>query len=363
MRNKVKLNEIAEVIDSAHKTPTYSQNGYPMVRCTDVRYGNLDLSKALFVDEDVYKEFSRRYKPSLNDIIITRVGSYGLTAKVTDINFCLGQNTSAIKPQKVNPHYLYYVLNSKYVREQIEAMVVGTTQKTLSLKAINNLEIPRLSKDEEGKIAHYLKSLDDKIILNQEMNKTLESMAQAIFTSWFVDFEPFGGVMPNDWRIGTLNDLVIVKYGKDHKKLLEGEYPVYGSGGLMRYAEKALYTKESVLIPRKGTLNNVMYVDTPFWTVDTMFYTEMKYDNIAKYVYNVVKRLDLLSMNAGSAVPSMTTEILNKIEVIIPTKEVLENFENMIVSSYVSVSNKKNENKMLSQLRDVLLSKLMNGEI
>ena len=99
------------------------------------------------------------------------------------------------------------------------------------------------------------------------------------------------------------------------------------SGGIMRYVEKFLYDKESVLIPQKGTLNNVFYINEPFWSVDTMFYTEMKKENIAKYVYFFVKNKDLNAMNAGSAVPSMTTEILNAMEVVIPSDECLAKFE------------------------------------
>ena len=75
------------------------------------------------------------------------------------------------------------------------------------------------------------------------------------------------------WHEGTLEELAEVKYGKDHKKLADGPYPVYGSGGFMRSAEKSLFSGESVLIPRKGSLNNVMYVNEAFWTVDTMFFT------------------------------------------------------------------------------------------
>ncbi|MBK8112118.1 MAG: hypothetical protein IPK46_18235 [Saprospiraceae bacterium] len=81
---------------------------------------------------------------------------------------------------------------------------------------------------------------------------------------------------------------------------MDGNIPVFGSGGLMRHADRSIYTKESVLIPRKGTLNNVMYLDEPFWTVDTMFYTEMKVPNVAKFVYHFLKEQDLASMNVVS---------------------------------------------------------------
>ena len=135
------------------------------------------------------------------------------------------------------------------------------------------------------------------------------------------------------------------------------------SGGIMRYVEKFLYDKESVLIPQKGTLNNVFYINEPFWSVDTMFYTEMKKENIAKYVYLFVKGKDLNSMNAGSAVPSMTTEILNAIEVVIPSDEYLEKFENIVSPMFKQIKQCIIENENLASIRHTLLPKLMNGEI
>ena len=165
------------------------------------------------------------------------------------------------------------------------------------------------------------------------------------------------------WIEGRLSDLITVKYGKDHKKLEDGIIPCYGSGGVMRYVEKPIYDQESVLIPRKGTLNNVMYVDTPFWSVDTMFFTMMKMQNVAKFVYHFVKKIDLASMNAGSAVPSMTTDILNAMELTIPSTEALAGFEAGVQPMYKKMKENETENKKLAEIRDSILPKLMSGEL
>lgn len=165
------------------------------------------------------------------------------------------------------------------------------------------------------------------------------------------------------WQTGHLSDLITVRYGKDHKKLADGTYPVYGSGGIMRYVERPLYNKESVLIPRKGTLNNVMYVNEPFWSVDTMFFTEMKLPNIAKFVFHFVKSKDLASLNAGSAVPSMTTDILNAMEVLIPDTNAFAKFESIVAPMYFTIQQNTQESNKLAELRDTLLPKLMSGEI
>ena len=116
-----------------------------------------------------------------------------------------------------------------------------------------------------------------------------------------------------------LGDVCSIRYGKDHKKLSDGEIPVYGSGGIMRHVNKALWDMPSVLIPRKGTLGNLFFVDKPFWTVDTLFWTDIDQSKVMpRFLYYVLKTKNLAELNVGTAVPSLTTDVLNEVEVDIP---------------------------------------------
>ena len=116
-----------------------------------------------------------------------------------------------------------------------------------------------------------------------------------------------------------LGDLLTIKNGCDHKKLKDGKYPVYGSGGIMRYVDSYLYDKESVLLPRKGTLSNIQYAYEPFWTVDTIYYTELKADLVnAYYLYRYLSLLDLSGLDSGTGVPSMTFDAYYNISVSLP---------------------------------------------
>ena len=284
---------------------------------------------------------------------------------------CGNRATINIRPKEnVDLFYLFYFLRSR--QKEFPNLAVGSVQKNLYISILEQVEILLPCIAVQREISSILKAVDDKIENNNKINANIQQQAQAIFKSWFVDFEPFQdgefveselGLIPKEWRVGTLSELVAVKYGKDHKKLADGPYPVYGSGGIMRYVERPIYTKESVLIPRKGTLNNVIYLNEPFWSVDTMFYTEMKMENVAKYVYHFVSGKDLASMNSGSAVPSMTTDILNSMKVVIPTAEWLAKFEQILLPLYSQMFQNAAQSKTLAQLRDTLLPKLMNGEI
>lgn len=121
-----------------------------------------------------------------------------------------------------------------------------------------------------------------------------------------------------------LSELATIKYGKNQKKVLSenGSIPIYGTGGLMGYATTALYDKPSVLIGRKGTIGKVKFVEHPFWTVDTLFYTIVNTDIvIPKYLYYVMSLIDLNNYNEGTTIPSLRTETLNRLEFNIPSLE------------------------------------------
>lgn len=124
-----------------------------------------------------------------------------------------------------------------------------------------------------------------------------------------------------EWKEYKLGEVLTIKYGKDHKQLADGDIPIYGSGGIMRYGERLLYDGPSILIPRKGSLNNVIYADKPFWTVDTMFWSIIN-DSIANplFVYYSICKKDFASLNVGSAVPSLTVPVIEDIDILLPPK-------------------------------------------
>lgn len=270
--------------------------------------------------------------------------------------------------EKADTYYLSALLSTLHLeRLSGQSAQPGLAVGTLSVQEIN---LPSL--ETQRRIASILSSLDRKIELNNKINADLEEMAQAIFKNWFVDFEPFKdgkfvdselGMIPEGWKVGCLGDLITIKYGKDHKKLEDGTFPVYGSGGFMRFVNSWLYDGESVLIPRKGTLDNIMYVCEKFWTVDTMFFSVPKMDYVMKYVYNYIKRFDFSKMNEGTSVPSNTAARLNKMQILIPTHEVLEMYDETLCPIYNKRKMNDKESRTLSLLRDTLLPRLMSGEL
>lgn len=303
-------------------------------------------------------------------IVIGRVGAYCGCVYLSKGKCWVSDNAIAAKAKEDNDNeYLYYLLSSLNLNHHH----IGGAQPLMTQDIIGRIEVvvPK-EKEDQRRIASILSSLDRKIELNNKINADLEEMAQAIFKNWFVDFEPFKdgkfvdselGMIPEGWKVGCLGDLITIKYGKDHKKLDDGTFPVYGSGGFMRFVNSWLYNGESVLIPRKGTLDNIMYVCEKFWTVDTMFFSVPKMDYVMKYVYNYIKRFDFSKMNEGTSVPSNTAARLNKMQILIPTHEVLEMYDETLCPIYNKRKMNDKESRTLSLLRDTLLPRLMSGEL
>jgi type I restriction enzyme S subunit len=157
--------------------------------------------------------------------------------------------------------------------------------------------------------------------------------------------------MPNNWKTYKLSDALEIKYGKDHKKVQDGNIPIYGTGGIMRYGNQALYDKETILIPRKGSLNNIYYLNEPFWSVDTIFWSKIN-EEVAfpKYLFYNLKVLDFASMDVGSAIPSLTTELLKKIEIDLPSLSEQKSIAQILSTIDDKIENNLAINKTLEEM-------------
>ena len=289
-----------------------------------------------------------------------------------------------INEDVVDFQYCYYLLVSDKITNYLCGQNTNTSGSHKRIDPDNFLDIeiklPKMSIQKQ--IGMTLSALDRKIELNKQINDNLEAMAKQLYDYWFVQFDfpneegkPYkssGGAMvwndklkreiPQGWDFCFLEDLLTIRNGRDHKHLADGIYPVYGSGGEMRKVSEYLYDGESVLMPRKGSLNNIMYVNEAFWTVDTMFYSEMKLSNCAKYIYYTIKDIDFTRWDSGTGVPSMTSSTLYSIKLVKPQNETLKKFDEMISPLFEHMKQISEQNVVLTKQRDELLPLLMNGQ-
>ena len=375
---KVKLGELYEVHNGLSKAGKFFGEGYPFLTFSTV-FNNYFIPKQITDLVQSTEKEQESYSIRRGDVFVTR------TSETSDE---LGMSCVALKDypmatyngftkrmrpitNRVFPEYIGYYMRLPSFRGEFRAFSTMTTRASLRNEDLLGLEVKLPSIEIQKQIAGILSVYDDLIENNQKQIKLLEEAAQRLYKEWFVDLRFPGhentkivdGV-PEGWSRGLLKELISVNYGKDHKKAPDdGNIPVYGSGGLMRKCNKSLFSGEAVLIPRKGSLNNIMYVDETFWTVDTMFYATMKQPHTAIFVYFFVKAFDMYSMNIGAAVPSMTTKILDAMDVVIPDKETLEKFDKYAKVYFNKIKTLQGQNDRLKIARDLLLPKLMSGKV
>ncbi len=146
-------------------------------------------------------------------------------------------------------------------------------------------------------------------------------------------------------RSYKLKELLTIKNGKDHKELKNGNIPIYGSGGIMRYGDREIYSNESILLPRKGTLSNIQYVNKPFWTVDTIYYSIINKELANPfYLFNFLKSLDLSKLNTGTGVPSMTFDSYYNLDIHLPQLETQQKIASVLstLDSKIELNNRIN---------------------
>ena len=351
------------------------------------------------------------------DLILSNSATPGLP-KFVMLDACIHDGWMLLRDFKgLDKNYAYWLLLNE--RKNLVAQGNGsvfTNLKTDILK-LHRVRIPDLAT--QTKIAQILDSIAEKIDLNRRINQTLEAMAQAIFKSWFVDFDPIkakiaaieqgqdplraamraisgktdaeldqmprkhydqlaataalfpddmgGGGMgdvPQGWKPQRIGDLLELAYGKALKSTdrQEGTVPVYGSGGITGYHNAALVPHGSVIVGRKGTVGSLYWEDEPFFPIDTTYY--VKPTNVPLiYCYYAMQTLGLDQMNTDAAVPGLNRENVYRLELVEPDSAVLEQFNETVSSLRKTIHANALTSKLLTRIRDTLLPKLLSGEL
>ena len=172
-------------------------------------------------------------------------------------------------------------------------------------------------------------------------------------------FKEFDG----DWSALKYKDVLTIKYGKDHKSLDEGDIPVYGTGGVMRYVDQYLYEGESILIGRKGTIDQPKYVNEKFWTVDTLFYTEIKKNALPLFLFQHALQVNWLGLNEATGVPSLNTTSINNVDIYLPSNEEQTKIASFLSAVDEKISQLNRKHELLSQYKQGMMQKLFSQQI
>lgn len=356
---EIKLGEIADItMGQSPKSEYYNDKGLG----TPFMQGNRTFGFK-FPTFDTYTTVITKLAYP-NDIIMSVRAPVG-ALNITPMTMCLGRGLCSLRSKgNNNQTFLYYLL--KHYSNDLISKETGTVFGSVSYNDIANLYV-RIPEDidVQKKIAGVLSALDDKIELNNQINSNLEQQAQALFKSWFIDFEPFGGKMPDDWKIGKLSDIAELTNGKrplvkQNSKNNNCIIPIVGASNIMGYTQAPLYTNKLLITGRVGTHGIVQRFNKPCWPSDN---TLVLFSIFYEYVYQSLKKIDFSAMNRGSTQPLITQQDLKNYNIIVPSGAWLTKYEQEAGRLLALKEQRIEENAHLSELRDTILPKLISGEI
>lgn len=284
--------------------------------------------------------------------------------------------------EDIDPQYLYQILRSNDTLTQLQMLAESRsgTFPQITYSELSNIMVSLPSQKAQKNIVSILSSLDRKIELNNKINADLEEMAQAIFKNWFVDFEPFKdgkfvdselGMIPEGWKVGTLDEIFSLKYGKNLSTsmiLEKGDYPVYGANGIIGYYNEFNCDKYSVLVTSRGNgSGDVSRTHHPksFITNNSFVVEPLEHYKYIKlpFINGLFNIIDFKSYCSGSAQPQLTNKAMRNICIISPPRELVIKYCEIFETLFSHIECVIDENSRLSLLRDTLLPRLMSGEI
>lgn len=273
--------------------------------------------------------------------------------------------------------FLYYVLADDDFFTYSMATSKGTKMPRGDKTSIMQYEVPLIDLQVQKKIASVLKALDERIKLNNEINNNLEQQAKALYKDWFFDFSPFSteGNLPDGWHLGTVGDIIQLHDSKrvplsgSERDKMEKIYPYYGATSLMDYVDNYLFDGIYLLLGEDGTVVDslgfpiLQYVYGQFWVNNHAHIITGKEGFSVEELYLFFSLTNIKSIVTGAVQQKVSQQNLKKVPAIIPSKEALSAFDDLIQPVFAQIRNLRDENTNLADLRDTLLPRLMSGEL
>ena len=391
---KCKLSEIASV-KGGKRLPKgvnliSTPNAHPNIRVRDLNgQRTLELNDEYeFVDEETQKKIAR-YIVKKGDIVLSIVGTIGLVSIVGESldNANLTENcVKIIVSEAMDSKFLYYYLKSSVGQTEIMQRTVGAVQAKLPIKNIQDINVWFPPKETQTQIASVLSCIDDKIEHNNKINANLQQQAQAIFKSWFVDFEPFGGTRPEDWNFICLEDCcslitrgIAPKYDDTTDQIVLNQKCIRNQQIDLSKARKHRPKKVNekwlqhgdILINStgQGTLGRIAQVhfQPQNMTVDShVTIVRPKHELLVYYLGCLLtgREYEFVEMERGSTGQTeLPRESVQKYEVLLPDNAILKRFNDLMRPIFQLLVQNQEESLRLAEVRDALLPKLMSGEI
>lgn len=389
------LSEVAQ-LESGHtpsrKHPEYWNEGIPWIGIKDAvdNHGSTVQDTYQHVSELGLANSSARLLPS-GTVCLSRTASVGFVVVMGRPMATSQDFVNWVCGPALEPLFLKYVLLAE--RESLLRFASGTTHQTIYYPEAKAFHVLLPPLEEQRAILRILCPLDDKIELNRQTNETLEAIARALFKSWFVDFDPvrgkmegtlaFGmdidiaalfpstmvdseiGPMPSGWRAGRLDDMVVLQRGFDlpTTSRIPGPYSVIQASGPSDGHVEAKVRGPGVVTGRSGVLGKVFLVMSDFWPLNTTLWVKEFRASSPCHAYFLLQYIDYHAFNAGSAVPTLNRNHVHGLPFVVPPNNVVSAFDQLAMPLFSLRHSNDQESARLTEIRDLLLPRLLSGEL
>ena len=379
-----KIGDVCNTISDTYKNNAES---VVLINTSDVLEGKC-LNHEKVPNKDLKGQFKKTFQK--NDILYSEIRPANKRFAYIDfdpIDYIASTKLMVIRHnEKILPQYLFYILKSQTIIEELQMLAESRsgTFPQITFSEVANIEIKLPPIEQQRRILGVLKSLDDKIEVNRKINENLEQQAQALFKSWFVDFEPFKngefveselGMIPKGWRVGTLFDVAEI-FDKKRKPLSGKErenmnrvYPYYGATSCMDYVDNYLFDGIYTLIGEDGSvakddgLPYMQYVWGKFWVNNHAHILQGKNGFSTEMIHVFLSMTNIQHLVTGAVQAKLSQANMQKITLSIPPKEVVDKIRQSIDIIYENKRILVDESRRLAEIRDTLLPKLMSGEL
>ena len=361
------------ITDGKHGDCRNEENsGYYFISCKDVRDGRINYENARQIVHSDFAETHRRTDLKPGDVLLTNSGTIGRLAIAPDDDntprTTFQKSVAILKPRldKITSHFLYYSLAADQIR--LINSAGGAAQKNLLLGELRRFSIKVPSLPVQNEITSILSTYDALIDNNHRRIQLLEKAARLLYKEWFVHFRFPGHEhvnikdgIPKGWKKQPLGDIAPLKYGKALKQddRIPGSFPVYGSSGIVGTHQNALVAGPAIIVGRKGNVGSVYWSNDDFHPIDTVYFIES--ERCSLYLYYSL--LNTMFISTDVAVPGLNRDFAHSRPLLIPETKILHLFEEFASSIHEQIDRLQKYDIALSGARDLLLPRLMNGEV
>lgn len=374
------MHELCEITSSKRIfAADYQTEGVPFFRGKEIteRFnGAIGVSTELFISRQKFEEIKAKFGvPKVGDLLLTSVGTLGSTYVVQpgdEFYFKDGNITWFRNFKGLNSTYLHYWLSSPAGKAEQKKCTIGSSQSAYTIVLLKEMKIALPPLKEQERIASILSAYDDLIENNTRRIAILEEMARRIYEEWFVRFRFPGhekvkmveselGLIPEGWALRKLGEVIELAYGKALKaeERKPGPCPVFGSSGIVGCHEQSLVDGPGIIVGRKGNVGSVHWCDVPFYPIDTVYFVRTNLP--LHYVFFNLKRQHFI--NNDAAVPGLNRNQAYALHFLVPSDDALGRFVELCEPIFKQVRVLTAKNSNLRATRDLLLPKLISGEL